>query len=76
MLSQKNFEILQGVMAFLVLLNVAKKVVEMFNFDQTFCPSFGAFTKCDDAFCWYIFPTSGQEWMQNILEGRCDFELG
>ena len=64
MLSRKIFEILLGVMVFLVL------------FDQIliklFTPHLESFTKYD-AFCSHIFDlcvlTSGQEWIQKILVG-------
>ena len=70
MLSRKNFEILRGVMAFLV------------RFEQIltkrFAPHSETFTKYE-AFCSHIFNlcvlTSGQELIQKILEGGCNFEL-
>ena len=71
MLSRKTFEILQCVMAFLVL------------FEQILIKLFvrhsWSFTKCD-AFCSRIFDlcvlTSGQEWIYKILVWECNFELG
>ena len=63
-LSRKNFKLLRGVMAFLML------------FEQTliklFAPHLESCTKYD-AFCSRIFDlcelTSGQEWIQKILVG-------
>ena len=71
MISRKIFENLRGVMAFLML------------FEQILVKLFAAhsesFTKYN-AFCLHIFDlcllTSGQEWIQKILVGRCNFELG
>ena len=71
MLSRKIFEILHGVMAFLVL------------FEQSLIKFFAShlesFTKYD-AFCSHIFDlcvlTSGQEWIQEILVGGFNFESG
>ena len=64
MLSRKSFEILHGIIAFLVL------------FEQIlikrFAPHSESFTKYD-AFCSHIFDlcvlTSGQKWIQKILLG-------
>ena len=71
MLYRKIFEILHGVMTFLVL------------FEQILIKRFAShlesFTKYD-AFCSHIFDlcvlTSGQKWIHEILEGGCNFELG
>ena len=68
MLSRKILKILLGVMAVLVL------------FEETliklFAPHLESFTKYD-AFCSHIFDlcalTSGQEWIQKILVGGCNF---
>ena len=71
MLSRKIFEILRGVMTFLVL------------FEQILIKLFAShlesFTKYD-AFCSHIFDlcvlTSDLEWIQKILVGECNFKLG
>ena len=71
MLSRKNFEILHGVMAFLVLF---KQILIKF-----FASHSESFTKYD-AFYSHIFDlsvlSSGQEWIPKILVGECKFELG
>ena len=62
MLSRKNFEILHGVMAFLVLFE--QILIKLFALHSE------SFTK-HDAFCSSIIDlcvlTSGQEWIQKIL---------
>ena len=62
---------ISGVMAFLVLFE--QILIKLF------VPHSASFTKYD-AFCSHIFDlyvlTSGQEWIQKILVGGCNFELG
>ena len=64
MLSRKNFEILHGVIAFLVLFE--QILIKLFG------PHLEFFTKYD-AFCSHIFDlcqlSSGQKWIQKILVG-------
>ena len=66
MLFRKIFEILHGVMAFLVLFE--QILIKLF------APDLDSFTKYD-VFCSHIFDlcvfTSGQEWIQKILVGEC-----
>ena len=68
---RKNFEILRGVMAFL-------SIFEQ-NLIKIFALHLEPVIKCD-AFCLHIFDlcvlTSGREWIQKILVGECNFELG
>ena len=72
MLSRKNFEILHGVMAFLVL---NEQILI-----KLFAPNYLEFFTNYAAFCSHIFNSSvlisSQEWIQKILVGRCNFELG
>ena len=71
MLFRRSFEILHGVKVFLAL------------FEQILIKFFAShsesFTKYD-AFCLYFFDlcvlASGQEWIQKILVGGSNFELG
>ena len=71
MLYRKIFENLHRIMVFLVLF---EQILIKF-----FAPHLESFTKYD-AFCSHIFDlcvlTSGQEWIQKILVGGCNFELG
>ena len=70
MLYHKFIKILQGVMAFLVLLE--QILIKLFS------PHLESFTKYD-AICLHIFDlcalTSGQEWIWKILVEGCNFEL-
>ena len=68
MLSRTNFEILHGVIAFLVLFELI-----LIKF---FAPHLESFTKYH-AFCSHIFDicvlTSGQEWIKKVLVGGVQF---
>ena len=69
--SPKNFKLLHGVMVFLVLF---EQILIKFS-----VPHSKSFTKYG-AFCSHIFDlcvlTSSHEWIQKILVGGCNFELG
>ena len=71
MLSRKIFEIVRGVIAFLVLFE--QILIKLFALHSE------SFTICD-TICSHIFDlcvlTSGQEWIQKILVGECNFEFG
>ena len=69
MLSRKIFEILHGVMAFLVLFE--QILIKLFT------PQSESFKY--DVFCSRVFDlcvlTSSREWIQKVLVGGCNFEL-